>query len=519
MGRNTDYPRLPGFTALRGWATGGDAGTYARAQNIITCTEVGVHECLDVNVAGGGVVPVYQDDTGDFVIGTSEGVAIMAVYTTDVVDAGDIGVLSMTADRRLRVDAVFGGVVNLQSEYIDDTVFGVEEDYGQAVGGIYTADQINAGDFGVFKINQYREQAIYISRAGWEVSVRPAWMPVSEDETAIPLAVSAANYGYYGAAAVNSRMRPLIMDLDDGSIAQDQTPQLVIPLNYYYNTNFSDWQRWQGAGAPEVNANITAMPVVDIQSPLNTGFKSFDHPDHEINRLVWQDPPYKDGNKNDTLPPVCKWHLNMMTPDFASYDQATLYGPYEGFYCINLYEVNAAAATLAYNNVPFFPLGMPWEDRPGYYHNKVAVLEGRFHVRADTYDPDVFYDFGFWFYDGNNRNCFMCDVHQVAGVWDVYRGTADGAHIQVGNVNISEDGWNYFKLEVYPFQYYGGMTFKSITINGVSYNISAFGGYSVASAIPTSMEIRIGGNMAPLSENCLWDEITFWTYYEEYEEA
>lgn len=514
MGRNTDIPFKPNFSALRGWPTGGDAGTYARAENIITSTEVGVHEALDVNVcAGGGTGYYYLDDANDFTLGTDYGNAIMAVFTTDTVDAGDIGVLSMTADRRLRVDANVTAL-GLQSEYIDDTGFVVAEDYGQAVGGIYTADQVNAGDFGVFKINAHREQGIYLTHNGFDVSVRPTWISATEDETALPLAVSSSCWGYYAAGAVNARMRPHIMDLEDDAVASGQLLQTVIPLNYYYDTTATSWKRWEGSGAPEVNATVTAMPVVEVESPLNTDIKSFDHPDYEVNRIVWQDPVYRGGSKNDTVPAQFRWTIPAGWTNGTYVTNVGVLAPYEGNFCLNIYD---NGGVIDYNQLPFFWLGNPWNDTSSYSANKVVVLEGRFHMR-DNYDATAHYCFGFQFFDAGWRRMFIIDIHAVAGVYNVYRGTADNASAFVVAANIAEDGWNYFRLECYPPHHGAGANFKSLTINGQPVAIAGLGFYSVATGAFIGMAVKAGTFFADANVTSLWDEFTLWTYYDEYVE-
>jgi len=46
---------------------------------------------------------------------------------------------------------------DIQGDYVDDSAFTVATDRGVAVGGTFTTDSIDAGDFGAFKINAKRE--------------------------------------------------------------------------------------------------------------------------------------------------------------------------------------------------------------------------------------------------------------------------------------------------------------------------------------------------------------------------
>ena len=237
------------------------AKLWTNANTYVGSHTIGGEECLNVYVSGGDAVPVYTDDSGEFVTATSKGQAIMAKYFApdDDVDDNDIGILSMTQDRKLRVDATVGAL-GLQSEHVDDAGFTVDGDYGQAVGGIATGDQVHGTDFGVFAMTTHREQRVALSHNGWEVSVRPTWLNAGEDETATSLAVGAGCYGYYGAGAVNGRMRPLLMDLDDDAVARNQIPQLVMNENHYYDTGTDLWKRWNGS---VVVSNLPASQTVD----------------------------------------------------------------------------------------------------------------------------------------------------------------------------------------------------------------------------------------------------------------
>jgi len=70
----------------------------------------------------------------------------------------------------IRVDVVRtvgggGGGGSSATEYTDDGSFTVASDKGNAIGGIFTTDTIDVGDYGVFKINADRELATTIENA------------------------------------------------------------------------------------------------------------------------------------------------------------------------------------------------------------------------------------------------------------------------------------------------------------------------------------------------------------------
>ena len=59
-----------------------------------------------------------------------------------------------------------GGGGSSATEYTDDSSFTVASDKGNAMGGIFTTDSIDSGDFGVFKINADRELSVVVENAG-----------------------------------------------------------------------------------------------------------------------------------------------------------------------------------------------------------------------------------------------------------------------------------------------------------------------------------------------------------------
>ena len=93
-----------------------------------------------------------------------------------------------------------------------------------------------------------------------------------KDERDNALCTSAACYGQTITEAVGQRMRPMVMDIDDGNITQEQQPQLVIPLNYYYEAKSQSWQRWQGEDG-FLWVYVTNMPETDYRDdyPFTVG--------------------------------------------------------------------------------------------------------------------------------------------------------------------------------------------------------------------------------------------------------
>jgi len=225
-------PNYPAWAILRG------------ANSIIgvTATTIGAIQAIDVNVAGGGA------GGGLAQLQVRSGAAVW----TDVGYAGG----------NLRIPTA------LLSEYLDDAVFTPDTDMGMAVGGYAgLGNVVNAGDFGAFAMSIYREQFVSISQNGTITSVQPTWMQPIQDEATNSLAVGAGNYGYYGAGAINQRMRPFLCEFDDGIIAQQQIAQLVINENYYYDTIEAQWQSWQGAlGCGDVAVHDGAGTAIDSEA-------------------------------------------------------------------------------------------------------------------------------------------------------------------------------------------------------------------------------------------------------------
>ena len=73
----------------------------------------------------------------------------------------------VSSEPAVRVDVVrtVGGGGSTATEYTDDSSFTIASDKGNAVGGIFTTDTIDSGDFGVFKINANRELSVVVENA------------------------------------------------------------------------------------------------------------------------------------------------------------------------------------------------------------------------------------------------------------------------------------------------------------------------------------------------------------------
>lgn len=80
----------------------------------------------------------------------------------------DIGVTSNALDINVASGTV---IANIEGDYIDDSAFTVATDRGLAVGGVFTTDTIDSGDFGVFKINANRELFTQAIQSGtWNIN-------------------------------------------------------------------------------------------------------------------------------------------------------------------------------------------------------------------------------------------------------------------------------------------------------------------------------------------------------------
>jgi len=66
----------------------------------------------------------------------------------------------------LDVNVASGTIIaNIEGDYVDDSAFAVGSDKGLMVGGFFTTDTIDSGDFGAFKINADRELGVFLGEA------------------------------------------------------------------------------------------------------------------------------------------------------------------------------------------------------------------------------------------------------------------------------------------------------------------------------------------------------------------
>jgi len=133
--------------------------TSQSALKKVTATTSGTKDSLDVNVTntvGGGeqftdAYTIVSGDKGNVALG-SDGTAFRYLKTD--------------SSGNLQVDVVSGTIVaNIEGDYVDDSAFTVASDKGLIVGGVFTTDQIDSGDFGAFKINADRELGVFVGEA------------------------------------------------------------------------------------------------------------------------------------------------------------------------------------------------------------------------------------------------------------------------------------------------------------------------------------------------------------------
>jgi len=106
-----------------------------------------------------------------FVVDGSGDTAIRTVATAPVggadVNVRDAAGNSITSTASaLDVNVASGTIIaNIEGDYVDDSAFTVASDKGLIVGGVFTTDQIDSGDFGAFKINADRELGVFVGEA------------------------------------------------------------------------------------------------------------------------------------------------------------------------------------------------------------------------------------------------------------------------------------------------------------------------------------------------------------------
>lgn len=177
MGNDNTDVNKPAFSRLRG----------DTISNVVQTTAGAGGECLNVydySATSTAAGTEYQDDTGQFTLGASSGTAVMAVVgSVPLTAATHIGVLSMTRDRKLRVDAT--STTSLNSERRDGSGYSELLTSGLAVGGIVSpTTAVTAGSYGTFAMTPNREQVVLAVQSGtWASSQGGIWTVNSNSNT------------------------------------------------------------------------------------------------------------------------------------------------------------------------------------------------------------------------------------------------------------------------------------------------------------------------------------------------
>ena len=165
MGNDNTDVNKPAFSRLRG----------DTISDVVQTTASAGGECLNVydysaTSTGGGTE--YQDASNQFTTGASSGTAVMAIVGSSAVAVGNIGALSMTADRKLRVDSSATSTTSLNSERRDGSGYSELLTSGLAVGGIVSpTTAVTAGSYGTFAMTPNREQVVLAVESGtWNVT-------------------------------------------------------------------------------------------------------------------------------------------------------------------------------------------------------------------------------------------------------------------------------------------------------------------------------------------------------------
>lgn len=72
------------------------------------------------------------------------------------------------------------------------------------------------------------------------------FLGIGQDEDTTSIAVASGNYGFWNFGAANASSYRFLVDLDSGLILPEQMPQLVVNENYYYDSKWQGWRRWEG---------------------------------------------------------------------------------------------------------------------------------------------------------------------------------------------------------------------------------------------------------------------------------
>jgi len=151
---------------------------YDGSGTAITSTASGADQGLDVNLVGGTAAGVQYTD-GTTSAGSQKGTVAMGLDTTN----STLDFLRLDASNNLNVNVAAGTITaDIEGDYVDDSAFTTATDIGLAVGGINTSDTIDAGDFGVFKLNASRELATTVENTV-DTNVTNATLAVTQSGT------------------------------------------------------------------------------------------------------------------------------------------------------------------------------------------------------------------------------------------------------------------------------------------------------------------------------------------------
>lgn len=129
--------------------------------DVVLWADPTTHRLL-VTVTGAGSGGTSAIDDSAFVAATDAGTPIMGFVTADTVDAGDVGVLGMTADRSLHVYIKGSDVATGGTSATDDSAFTAAVGSGTPMMGFATADVVDSGDVGVLAMTVERALHVYI---------------------------------------------------------------------------------------------------------------------------------------------------------------------------------------------------------------------------------------------------------------------------------------------------------------------------------------------------------------------
>lgn len=107
--------------------------------------------------------------------------------------------------------------VTVASDHVDDTAFTVATDTGSAVGGIVTADSVDSGDFGAFRMLANRAQVVTLEDAGGDGIAIDASGNVAIDIAAQTLTALAISKD----SSANSETNPIWVQLTENAITNE----------------------------------------------------------------------------------------------------------------------------------------------------------------------------------------------------------------------------------------------------------------------------------------------------------